>query len=292
MMWNYDCPACHRPITVDWRLREAETICRMCDRNHYPPTPSEDRYAYVDEEKWPPEMGMAVVALRGTICSVPGCYGEHSTFVFRQLPAQGGRTSVDNLMPVCARHASSKGNRNYDEWMAAMRQEEAARKKAEPTFEVTITSRPAETDMPSPDFAPLPGLLLPLAAARPVQPARTQDPGAKALAELKFAVPFLRGPTGKVVFSYDWEMKKSGRCLVFLLAWPRGEEPDIAPLGSPKFAGFSIAKDHLGVKDEKGNAELELTLPATPGGRWTAAVAILDEGCDFRFGEYALAATS
>jgi len=52
------------------------------------------------------------------------------------------------------------------------------------------------------------------------------------------------------------------------------------------------AKEHLGVKDETGTAELELTLPASPGGRWTAAVALLDAGCELQLTEYALAATT
>ena len=115
--------------------------------------------------------------------------------------------------------------------------------------------------------------------------------GAAPLAELKLTVPFLRGPSGRITFNYDWEMMKSGRCRLFLLAWPRGDEPDITLLGGPKYHGTQVGKDHLGVKDEKGNAELELTLPASPGGRWTAAVAVLDQGCDFQLTEYALAAT-
>jgi hypothetical protein len=292
MLWNYNCPDCHRPTAADWKLREGEVVCHLCERTHYPPTPHEDRYAYVDSEQWPKEMEEAVVALRGTICSVPGCYRERARLVHRQSLAAGGRTSVDNLMPMCERHAASKGERDYDEWLAAVRQEDADLKRDEPKFEITITSRPAAPDISAVDFGAPSGLMMPLAAARTPRPPKAAAPNAQPLAELRLTVPFLRGPAGKVVFDYDWEMKKSGRCHVFLLAWPRGDEPDISQLGGPKYAGLSMAKNHLGVKDEKGNAQLELSLPGFPGGRWVAAVALLDEGCEFQFTEYALAATS
>jgi len=291
MLWNYTCPECHRPTSVDWKQRETETTCRRCERLHYPPTPHEDHYAYVDEVKWPPEIEEAVVALRGTVCAVPGCYHERTTLVFRQPASAGGQTSVDNLMPVCARHAASKGSKLWDEWLAEASKEQAAQKQAEPKFEITITEHPLTDEVPASEFVAPAGLMLSLAAHASPRPLRAAGPDGKPLIDLRLEVPFLRGPAGKVAFSYDWEMKRSGRCRVFLVAWPRGEEPDISLLGGPKYVGISAAKEHLGVKDEKGNAELELALPATPGGRWTAAVALLDQGCDFRFIEYALAAT-
>jgi hypothetical protein len=291
MFWNYSCPECHKPTSVDWSQREVEVNCRRCTKLHYPPTPHEDHYAYIDELKWPPEMEEAVLSIRGAICAVPGCYGEHTTLVFRTPPSAGGQTSVDNLLPVCTRHSVSKGNRAWDEWLVEAREELASQKKAAPTFEVTITKHDLKPETPAAEFvAPAPGLMLPLATMRVPRPPRTAGPG-KPLAELKMAVPFLRGPAGRITFNYDWEMKKSGKCQVFLLAWPRGDDPDISLVGGPKYPGFQTAKDHLGVKDEKGNAEIELRLPDAPGGRWTVAVAVLDQGCDFQFTEYALAAT-
>lgn len=292
MFWNYSCPECNKPTSVDWSGREAEATCRRCAKSHYPPTPHEDHYAYVDELKWPPELEEAVISLRGTVCAVPGCFGEHTTLVFRVPISAGGQTSVDNLMPVCARHSVSKGERAWDEWIADARQELAAEKQAAPKFEVTITKHPLTDEAPASDFvAPPAGLMVPLAGLRLPRAPKAAGPGAAPLADLKLAVPFLRGPAGKITFNYDWEMKKSGRCRLFVLAWPRGDEPDITLLGGPKYHGFQVGKDHLGVKDEKGNAELELTLPASPGGRWTVAVAVLDQGCDFQLAEYALAAT-
>lgn len=293
MYWSYNCPECHKPTSVDWKQREAEAVCRRCAKTHYPPTPHEDHYAFVDDLKWPIEIEEAVLSVRGAICAVPGCYGEHTTLVFRKPPSAGGQTSVDNLMPVCARHAVSKGDRPWDEWISEARQEQATQKQAAPKFEVTITHRDAKPEAPAAaEFtAPVPGLMLPLATMRMPRQPKSADPGAQPLADLKLAVPFLRGPAGKITFSYDWEMKKSGRCRVFLMAWPRGSEPDLAALGGPKFTGVSSGRDHLGVRDEKGAADLELPLPASPSGRWTAAVAVLDQGCDFQFTEYALAAT-
>jgi len=290
MFWNYDCPECGRPTSVDWSQRETETNCRRCARPHYPPTPHENHYAYVDEMKWPPEMEEAVVSIRGAICAVPGCYGEHATLIFRKPAETGGSTSVENLMPACARHAATRGSQPWEEWLAQVSKEQATLKPAKPLFEVTITKHDPTPEAPAADFVAPAGAMLPLASARVTRPPKTAVPGAEPLAELKLAVPFLRGPAGKITFNYDWEMKKSGRCRVFVLAWPRGDEPDVSLLGGPKYTGLQKGKDHLGVKDEKGNAEIELPLPATPGGRWTAGVAVLDMGCDFQFTEYALAA--
>jgi len=235
-------------------------------------------------------MEEAVISIRGAICAVPGCYGEHTTLVFRKPPSAGGQTSVENLLPVCARHAVSKGERSWDEWIAEAREEQASQKKAAPTFEVTITTHEPKPEAAVAEAVAPAGVMLPLATMRVPRPPKTAGPGAP-LAELKLAVPFLRGPAGKLTFNYDWEMKKSGKCQVFLLAWPRGNEPDISLVGGPTYHGFHMTKDHLGVKDEKGNTEIELRLPDSPGGRWTAAVAVLDAGCDFQFTEYALAAT-
>jgi hypothetical protein len=290
MFWNYNCPECGKPTSVDWARREAEALCRRCAKTHYPPTPHEDHYAYVNELKWPPELEEAVLTIRGAVCAMPGCYGEHTTLVFRKPVTDGGQTSVDNLMPVCARHAVSKGNRAWDEWIVEARAELAAQKNATPTFEVTITKHDPKPEKAVVEAVAPAGAMLPLAAMRMPRPPRTAGPGVP-LTEIKLAVPFLRGATGKIAFSYDWEMKKSGKCQVFLLAWPCGDDPDITLVGSPKFPGFQMSKDHLGVKDEKGTNEMELGLPATPGGRWTAAVAVLDSGCDFQFTECALAAT-
>ena len=136
-------------------------------------------------------------------------------------------------------------------------------------------------------FGAATGLYLPIASARPERPVRvkTDTPTSYRV----FAAPFLRGTICRLVFDYDWEMAQSGLCRVFLLAWPRGDAPDIAPLGGPTYAGIFSFKEHLGVAGEKGNYQLELALPEAPGGRWVGAVALIDEGCDLALSEYALA---
>jgi hypothetical protein len=292
MLWNYDCPVCRRPTAVDWRLRKGKVVCGSCGRTHYPPTPYEDRYAYVDSEQWPYEIERAVVALPRSTCSVPGCPYEPATLVHRLSPSSGGRTSVDNLMPLCARHVALKGNRDYPEFVGAIVREGASRKQGEPKSETTIAARPPAPDLPAAGSGVPTSLVQPLASARTPLPLKAAGTPAHPLAELKLAVPFLRGPTVRVTFSYDWEMKKSGRCRVFLLAWPRVGEPDLSLLGGPTYDGISKVEYHRGVLDMKGSAELELALPESPGGRWTAAVALLDEGCELQFTEYVLAATS
>jgi hypothetical protein len=292
MMWHYDCPICSRPAAVDWRLREGKTVCPSCKRTHYPPTPFEDRYAYVDGEHWPYEIEQAVVALPRSTCSVPGCSFEPATLVHRLSPSAGGRTSADNLMPLCARHFALKGSRDFIEFLAEAKQELASHQQHEPKPDVVMAAHPPTPEMPAADSGVEPGFVQTLASARTPLPMRATGPTAQSLPELKLAVVFLRGPADKVAFSYDWETKKSGRCRVFLLAWIRGYEPDISLLGGPSYVGISSVKYHQAAENEKGSAELELALPESLGGRWTAAVALIDEGCGFRFSEYVLAATA
>src|SRR5512137_2366243 len=161
MLWNYDCPECHRPTSVDWKQREADAVCRRCAKTHYPPTPHEDHYAYVDDVKWPTEIEETVVSIRGAICCVPGCYGEHATLIYRVPPSAGGKTSVENLMPACKRHGDSRGSRPWDEWMAEARTEIANQKKDTPKFEVTITKHDFKPETPPTEIAaPLPGLMV------------------------------------------------------------------------------------------------------------------------------------
>jgi len=284
MIWNYNCPECGQSTQVNWEWIEKEVVCGSCGATHYPPTPHEDHYAYVDTEQYPSQIAEAVASLRGTVCAVPGCYRECTTLVHRKPSKLGGRTSVDNLLPMCQRHAESKGDRNYDEWLAEARQQSADK---QPQIEITITAcKPAEKPVVE-GYTVAPGLYLPIVSARPERPVRVKT---KEVTPYRiFAAPFLRGTIGRIIFDYDWEMAESGLCRVFLLAWPRGEEPKLAPLGGPTYAGIFSFKEHLGVAGEKGSYQLELTLPDAPGGRWIGAVALMDEGCDLAISEYALA---
>jgi hypothetical protein len=63
-------------------------------------------------------------------------------------------------------------------------------------------------------------------------------------------------------------------------------------LGGPKFVGFYSVKEHLGVADEHGSAEIELFLPDKSRGRWNAGLAVIDEGGKLRLGDFVLAAVT
>jgi hypothetical protein len=86
-------------------------------------------------------------------------------------------------------------------------------------------------------------------------------------------------------------MKGDGKCKVFLAAWPRGPEPNFAFLGSVAFTGRMGFKEHVGNSGDKGNGMIEIRLPDAPGGRWTAAVAIIDQGSNVQLTEYAVVAS-
>jgi hypothetical protein len=290
MIWHYNCPECSQPTEVKWEWLEKEVICTSCGATHYPPTPHEDHYAYVDTNEWPSEIEEAVTALRGTVCAVPGCYHERETFVHRRPATLGGRTSVDNLLPMCKRHAESKTERDYDEWLAEVRQQEAEKACKEPQIEITITTRRPDDKPAVEGYTLMSGIYLPITSGRPERPVRAKS-GAPTPQRI-LAVPFLRGTMARLLFDYDCQMAESGLCRVYLLAWPRDEEPRLADLGGPCYAGVFAVKEHLGVAGDKCNYQLELTLPDAPGGRWVAAVAVIDEGCDLALTEYALAGTT
>ncbi len=288
-MWRYNCPECGQQTAVTWEWLEKELVCPHCGAQHYPPTPHEDHYAYVDTPTWPPEIEEAVTALRGTVCAVPSCYRERSTLVHRRPLSQGGQTSVDNLIPMCARHAELKGERDYDEWLCEIREQEAEKAAREPKIEITITARRQEEQPPSCGYQGAAGIYVPLGAGRPERPGPRPETVAPWLI---YQVPFLRGTLNRLLLDYDWQTARSGLCRVYVLAWPRGEEPELGLLGSSRYAWLFSVKEHLGVAGDKGNNQLELVLPDAPGGRWTAAVALIDEGCDFSLTEFALAGTT
>ena len=60
----------------------------------------------------------ATVTLREILRRLSSTYcrfiGEHATLIYRVPPSTGGKTSVENLMPACKRHANSRGSRPWD----------------------------------------------------------------------------------------------------------------------------------------------------------------------------------
>jgi hypothetical protein len=286
MYWNYNCPRCRAETKVAWKTRGTEVVCHSCGELHYPPTPHEDRYGWVDTTEWPEEMQQAVEAVRGTVCAVTGCYKQHETLVHRRSYKSGGKTSVDNLIPLCRHHADLKGEKEYDEWLFEIKEQEAAQRKNEPKFEITITAAGAgqEATGTAPTIGAMVSSTILIAAGR--TPIEVKPP-----VQLKVATPFLRGPATRIVLDYDWKMNGNGKCKVFLTAWPRGQQPNFDFLGSMGFTGRMGFKEHVGNAGDKGNGTVEIQLPDAPGGRWNVAVAVIDEGTKVELTEFAVVAS-
>jgi hypothetical protein len=117
MKWNYQCPFCGVWGNVDWERSDATFTCHSCQRNHAPPGPLEQRSAYVDSHEWPQEIEEAVTLVKGVNCTVPGCSTHYQTLDHRVAWSKGGRTSVDNLFPMCDSHNRSKGDSDYETWL-------------------------------------------------------------------------------------------------------------------------------------------------------------------------------
>lgn len=287
MTWHYDCPECHQPTAVRWESLEVITQCLNCGHQHYPPTPHEDHFAYVDSSEWPEQMREAVVAQRGAICTVPGCYREATTLAHRVPWVREGRTCIDNLVPICAEHAAERGDRDWNEWLEEVRQQVVAA----PTMEITITARRPEPEPLESVYSVPSGFAQPVAAMSAAE-ARALPAAVPGEPTLLLERPFARGAATRLALDYDWEAGASGRARLFVIAWPRGERPDIRPLGGPKYTSAYGVKECLAVAGERGNAQVELLLPPAPSGRWGAAVVLVDEGASLRLGEFVLAATT
>ncbi len=285
MYWHYNCPRCGSPTFINWDRLAHETRCQYCGEHHYPPTPAEDHYAYVDDRHYPQDIRDVVLSLRGTSCMVPGCYQEAEALVHKKAFSHGGRTSVDNLVPMCPRHAQLKGEHDYDEWLEKLKAETPAK----PVFEVTITTKEPRPAPEPPPAAPAPRqsapAIQPIAAGRglEVESGEVPEPGAT----LWLAMPFLRGTTARLVLDYDWQTQGSGTCRVWLCAWPAGPEPDFTALGTESFRASAARAEHAG----GGSSSARITLDLPPGstGRWTAAIVVDDQGAGLVIGEYVIA---
>lgn len=118
MNWHYKCPLCGEWRTVPWVEREQQRNCHQDGRTYYPPSPAKDHRAYVDTHDWPTEMEETVVAVRGSMCTVPNCNRQAQTLDHRVAWTKGGRTSVENLFPMCTKHNQEKGDQDYQSWLA------------------------------------------------------------------------------------------------------------------------------------------------------------------------------
>jgi len=120
MDWTYFCRKCKQQITVAWSDRGNYQLCpnRSCADVASPPAPADQHDAFVDTHNWPQEMEDVVVAEKGDRCTAPGCNATYETLDHRIPHSQNGPTSVDNLWPMCNHHNQSKGDTDYDTWVA------------------------------------------------------------------------------------------------------------------------------------------------------------------------------
>lgn len=117
MEWHYECPECRQATVVDWDKHGHTISCTNTKRRYRCPTPATDHQAYVDTHEWPQEMEDAVYREKGRRCVIKGC-GRAADTLDHTIPySRGGKTSVENLFPMCQHHNSSKGDRTPLEWV-------------------------------------------------------------------------------------------------------------------------------------------------------------------------------
>lgn len=117
MKWNYRCPKCSQWRHVKWEERNSSFTCDKTKQSYTPPSPTDQHDAYVDTHEWPQEMEDTVIEVKGNKCSVPGCDKYYETLDHRVPWSKKGRTSVENLYPMCTAHNQSKGDSDYDLWV-------------------------------------------------------------------------------------------------------------------------------------------------------------------------------
>lgn len=121
MRWHYRCPLCSSWMSVDWEKKDKPFDCPVCHRMHYPPSPLDQRDAYVNDRTPPAEMVEDVYRLKGRACCVPRCLKDGDTLDHR-IPWEYYKrgTCVDNLFPMCSEHNSSKGDKDYFDWLKTL----------------------------------------------------------------------------------------------------------------------------------------------------------------------------
>ena len=121
MKWNFFCPLCSKPHSIDWSDRKSLKLCKTNGNAYIPPTPSIQPSAYVDTHEWPIEIETIVIMLKGENCTVPGCDAVSDTLDHRSSFSKSGKTSVDNLWPMCSEHNQSKSDADYTDWLSTLK---------------------------------------------------------------------------------------------------------------------------------------------------------------------------
>jgi hypothetical protein len=258
MTWHYHCPHCGRDREITWDNIELEVRCPDCQTVHFAPTPGQDHAAYIGEENWPPELEDEVVAMRGSACVVPGCYREHTTLVPRLPFTQGGKSSVENLVPACAEHAAARGEGDYDEWLVRFAKKEPD--TAVSGITITTTDR---CEMPAQTFGQIIGVQ---SVAGQVSVSGPFPAGTR----LVFAAPFVPGPANRLVLYYEWKLEPGESGRVILGAWPRGDKPNFSK-GFGESKGYAT-NDHQAGECGESSALLEMVLPESEAELWVAVV--------------------
>lgn len=117
MKWNYRCPSCNEWGSIEWKDIDNIFNCHSCGKPHKPPMPENQFDAYADTHEWPSKMEAAVTNIKGKKCTVPGCKKDFETLDHRIAYANRGKTSVNNLFPMCIEHNQSKGDKDYGIWL-------------------------------------------------------------------------------------------------------------------------------------------------------------------------------
>ena len=115
MKWTFKCPNCNNWGRIDWNVHGAK--CSLCNTDILIPTPKEQPAAYVDQHDWPQAMEDAVVAIYGKQCVIAGCTNTDFTLDHIVAYSKQGKTSVNNLQPMCGEHNSSKGDSSEAIWL-------------------------------------------------------------------------------------------------------------------------------------------------------------------------------
>jgi len=121
MIYFFCCPLCGVGLKQEWGHCGSFAECPTCIRSFIVPSPKEQPKAYVDTHEWPVLMEEQVYAEKGEMCTVPGCGKRAETLDHRVPYSKGGKTSFENLWPMCEHHNLSKGDEDYADWLVMER---------------------------------------------------------------------------------------------------------------------------------------------------------------------------
>lgn len=132
--YHYRCPGCREWLRCAWSERLEPRPCprEVCKLRHIATSPMFDPKAWVETRDAPYEMARAAFLLHGRVvggkhvCTVPGCDRE-ATLLDHRVPFVAclraednpGKTSVENLFPMCSECDRSKGEEGYEEWVTS-----------------------------------------------------------------------------------------------------------------------------------------------------------------------------